>query len=52
MPILKSSLDVAGTRFAANKAAMDRLLGELRDRTAAAAQGGPEASRQRHVERG
>ncbi|HPF21912.1 MAG TPA: carboxyl transferase domain-containing protein [Hyphomonas sp.] len=52
MPVLKSSLDVAGSRFAANKAAMERLLDELRAHTAAAALGGPEASRQRHVERG
>ena len=52
MPVLKSSLDVAGTCFAANKAAMNRLLSELREHTASAALGGPEASRARHVERG
>jgi 3-methylcrotonyl-CoA carboxylase beta subunit len=52
MPVLKSSLDVAGPRFAANKAAMERLLEELREHTSKAALGGPEASRQRHVDRG
>ena len=52
MPVLKSSLDVAGPRFAANKAAMEGLLDELREHTSKAALGGPEASRQRHVDRG
>ena len=52
MPVLKSSLDVAGPRFAANKASMERLLDELREHTSKAALGGPEASRQRHVGRG
>ena len=52
MPVLKSSLDVAGPRFAANKAAMEGLLDELRAHTSKAALGGPEASRQRHVDRG
>ena len=52
MPVLKSSLDVSGSKFAANKAAMETLLAELRGKTAEAALGGPEASRQRHVDRG
>ncbi len=52
MPVLRSSLDVSAPRFAANQAAMQRLLGELRARTAEAAQGGPEAARRRHTERG
>ena len=47
MPVLKSSLDVSGSKFAANKAAMETLLAELRGKTAEAALGGPEASRQR-----
>ena len=46
MPVLKSSLDVAGPRFAANKAAMEGLLDELREHTSKAALGGAEASRQ------
>ena len=52
MPVFKSSLDVSSPKFAANRAAMEALLGELRDKTAAAALGGPEASRKRHVDRG
>ncbi|HBN92146.1 MAG TPA: methylcrotonoyl-CoA carboxylase, partial [Hyphomonas sp.] len=52
MPVLKSSLDVSGSKFAANKAAMETLLAELQEKTANAAIGGPEASRKRHVERG
>ncbi|MBU1286985.1 MAG: methylcrotonoyl-CoA carboxylase [Alphaproteobacteria bacterium] len=52
MPVLKSSLDVAGPGFARNRVAMQALLDELAEKTAAAALGGPEASRQRHTERG
>ena len=52
MPVFKSSLDVSSRKFAANRAAMEALLSELRDKTTAAALGGPEASRKRHVERG
>ncbi|MFT5776115.1 carboxyl transferase domain-containing protein, partial [Hyphomonas sp.] len=52
MPVLKSSLDVAGPGFARNRAAMQALLDELAEKTAAAALGGPEASRTRHTERG
>ncbi|KCZ54010.1 methylcrotonoyl-CoA carboxylase [Hyphomonas beringensis] len=52
MPVLKSSLDVSGSKFAANRSAMEALLAELHTKTEEAALGGPEASRQRHVERG
>ncbi|HBQ47739.1 MAG TPA: methylcrotonoyl-CoA carboxylase, partial [Hyphomonas atlantica] len=52
MPVLKSSLDVSGSKFAANKAAMETLLAELREKTFEASLGGPEASRQRHIDRG
>ena len=45
MPVLKSSLDVAGPGFARNRAAMQALLDELAEKTAKAALGGPEASR-------
>ena len=49
MPVLKSSLDVAGPGFARNRAAMQALLDELADKTATAALGGPEAARLRHA---
>ncbi len=52
MPILKSGLDVASSRFAANHAAMQAMLVELRAKTAEAALGGPAAARLRHTERG
>jgi len=52
MPILKSKLDPASPAFAANAAAMDVLLDELREKTAKAALGGPEKSRERHLARG
>ncbi|PKP83271.1 MAG: methylcrotonoyl-CoA carboxylase [Alphaproteobacteria bacterium HGW-Alphaproteobacteria-18] len=52
MPVLKSALDVSGAKFAANRAAMQALVEELRAKTAAAALGGPEDSRKRHTERG
>ena len=52
MPVLKSSLDVASSKFSANRAEMEKLLAELHEKTAQAALGGPERSRQRHVERG
>jgi 3-methylcrotonyl-CoA carboxylase beta subunit len=52
MPVLKSALDVAGAKFAANRRAMETLLTELGARTAVAALGGPESARLRHTERG
>ena len=52
MPVLKSALDVSGAKFAANRAAMQALVEELRAKTAHAALGGPEDSRKRHTERG
>ncbi|MBK1658626.1 carboxyl transferase domain-containing protein [Paracraurococcus ruber] len=52
MSILASGIDTRGSEFRANTAHMRGLLAELSDRTAEAAQGGPEASRQRHLSRG
>ncbi|MCL4150788.1 UNVERIFIED_CONTAM: hypothetical protein GTU68_011288, partial [Idotea baltica] len=52
MPVLKSTLDVSGSAYAANHKAMTALLSELHERTQAAALGGPERSRKRHIERG
>ncbi len=52
MPILNSTLDPSSPDFAANRDAMDALVEELRVKTQAAAQGGPERSRERHTARG
>ena len=52
MPVLKSTLDVSSPAYAANHKAMSELVAELRERTATAALGGPERSRDRHIERG
>ncbi|ACQ82094.1 Propionyl-CoA carboxylase [Beutenbergia cavernae DSM 12333] len=50
MTTLASAVDPATAR--ANDAAQRALAAELRERTAAAARGGPERARTRHVERG
>jgi 3-methylcrotonyl-CoA carboxylase beta subunit len=52
MPVLKSTLDVAGAAYADNRRAMEALVEELREETAKAGLGGPEKSRERHVSRG
>ena len=52
MPVLKSKLDPASSAYATNAAAMDELLDELREKTARAALGGSERSRERHIGRG
>lgn len=52
MDVLRSAIDVASERFVANEAHNRALADELRSRLAAVARGGPERSRQRHVERG
>ncbi len=52
MPVLKSTLDVAGAAYAENRRAMEALVEELREETAKAGLGGPEKSRERHVSRG
>ncbi|MBS0332074.1 MAG: methylcrotonoyl-CoA carboxylase, partial [Proteobacteria bacterium] len=49
---LQSSIDTASPAFAANAEANHRLVAELRERAAAAALGGSEESRKRHVGRG
>ncbi|MFI6292513.1 carboxyl transferase domain-containing protein [Nonomuraea sp. NPDC050790] len=51
-PVLKTVADLGGEPFKANAELNERLAAELRDRLARAALGGPERSRQRHVERG
>jgi 3-methylcrotonyl-CoA carboxylase beta subunit len=52
MPVLKSSLDVGGRKFAANRKAMQTLLEDLAAKTAESALGGPAEARRRHTERG
>ena len=52
MAVLKSSFDPYGPDVAANRASWVRLAGELRERRAIAAAGGPERARERHVKRG
>jgi len=52
MPLLKSKLDTASRKFAANTDAMDSLVADLEAKTARAALGGPERSRERHTSRG
>jgi 3-methylcrotonyl-CoA carboxylase beta subunit len=50
--LLASSIDRGSPEFAANAAAMAALVARLREETARAALGGPEAARQRHTARG
>lgn len=52
MPVLKSKLDVASAAYSANRRAMEAQVEELHEKTAIAAQGGSERSRERHVSRG
>ncbi len=52
MPVLKSTLDTASAAFGDNRRAMEALVAELREKTADAARGGPERSRERHLARG
>ncbi len=52
MPTLSTLADPAGEAFRGNDAHNRALAAELRERVAAAASGGPERSRERHVARG
>ncbi len=52
MPKLTSALDISSQAFAGNAALNRSLADQLRERTATAALGGPEASRKRHSSRG
>ena len=52
MTILESAIDTRGAEFRARAQHMRGLLAVLRQRTEAAAAGGPEAARQRHISRG
>src|SRR5436309_10983964 len=52
MPVLPTALDRRSDNFRANGAAMRALVADLREKSAAIAEGGDEASRRRHQERG
>jgi 3-methylcrotonyl-CoA carboxylase beta subunit len=52
MPRLRSSITPASAAFAANRAAMQALTADLTAKRAAAAGGGPERLKERHVARG
>ena len=52
MPVLPSNTDRECERFTRNAEAMQALVDDLRARTAQAAEGGTEKSRERHVKRG
>ena len=52
MAILDSPADTASIEFRTNAAAMRALVGELKQRRAEAAEGGPKRARERHVSRG
>ena len=52
MAKLHSQVSASTERFQANAASMQRLIGELQEKTAKAALGGPESSRTRHAARG
>ena len=52
MAALKSQIDTRNGDFADNLAAMESLVGDLRDKVSAIKQGGGEVARQRHTSRG
>jgi 3-methylcrotonyl-CoA carboxylase beta subunit len=52
MPTLKSALDVHGKEFAANRAHMEKLVADLRDKQHQAALGGGDKAREKHTGRG
>ena len=52
MARLHTQVSASTARFQDNAAAMQRLVAELREKTAKAALGGPESSRERHAARG
>ncbi|MFT6579751.1 MAG: 3-methylcrotonyl-CoA carboxylase beta subunit [Alphaproteobacteria bacterium] len=52
MTVFKSAINIRAKEFKANAAAVDALVEDLREKTAAAALGGGDGSRARHVGRG
>jgi len=51
-PVLRTQLDPTSAAARANRAAMEGAVSELKEHLAAAALGGPEKARERHVSRG
>lgn len=51
-PVLESRCDPGGEPYKRTAEANERLVADLRERLAAAARGGPERARARHVQRG
>ena len=51
-PVLRTGVDPTDTTFKRNAEINERLVAELRERLATAAEGGPERARARHVARG
>ena len=52
MTVLRSSISTASDAFKSNAAAMDAAVADLREKVAEISLGGPERSRQRHLDRG
>lgn len=52
MPTLKSAINVSSDQYRANAEIMQRIVADLRQKTAAVAAGGGEAARAKHVARG
>ena len=52
MTVLKSALDTGSDLFAENTAAMQSVVGDLREKAAQIEQGGGERARERHLSRG
>ena len=52
MTVLKSALDTGSDLFAENTAAMQSVVGDLREKAARIEQGGGERARERHLSRG
>ncbi|MFQ5347110.1 MAG: carboxyl transferase domain-containing protein, partial [Rhodothalassiaceae bacterium] len=52
MTILKSAVDRSGAAFAENRAHMESLVADLRDKVATIAIGGSERAREKHLARG
>ncbi|MEX1237369.1 MAG: carboxyl transferase domain-containing protein, partial [Pseudomonadales bacterium] len=52
MPVIQSKINIHGNEFKSNDTKMRALVADLREKFSAIEQGGNEASRRRHIERG
>lgn len=52
MPVIKSSIDKNSEEFARNREHMEKLVADLKEKVAAAARGGSDRAREKHVARG